>query len=118
MPPSDWRDKAAFMREVGAVEATWHPIDTETFMLVSLKLAPVAPRPVATQPAALPKGTAAKLAESFAERLKRDHETRFAASHFRPPMSVPKPADSDDVPRAVRVRESSSGRPTKKQRRR
>lgn len=105
----DWETKAAFMREVGAVEASWMGNGE---VLVSLKLAPQAPRPVA--PAA-PQGPAAKLASAFADKLKREHETRFAASHFKPRLDVP--AVTDNVPRAVRDREAERGASNKSKRR-
>lgn len=101
MPRSEWEAKAAFMREVAATEAAWDPNDD---VLVTLKLAPQTPK--AAQPAAS-QGPAAKTAAAFAERLKREHETRFAASHFKPRLDVP--AVTDNVPRAVRDREAVSG---------
>lgn len=112
MPRSerDWEAKAAFMREHGAIEATW--ADHDDGHLVSLKLAPQAPRPAQS---AAPQGPAAKLASAFADKLKREHETRFAASHFKPRLDVP--TVSDNVPRAVRDREAERGASNKSKRR-
>jgi hypothetical protein len=103
MARSEWEAKAAFMREVGATEATWGATAFQDEALLSLKLAPQA-KPA---PPAPPAGPAAKLAEAFQQRLKREHETRFAASHFKPRLDVP--VATDQVPRAVRDREAASG---------
>lgn len=103
-----WVEKAAFMRDVGATDATWGEDDE----LLALKLAPQQPRQTSQPPA----GPAAKVAEAFKQRLKRDHETRFAASHFKPRLDVP--VTQDDVPRAVRDRGASDGRPPNKSQRR
>lgn len=113
MPRSDWEEQAAFMRDVGATEAGWYMKLDGDVVLVSLKLTPQTPRPAQPQP---PQGPAAKLANAFADRLKRDHDTRFAASHFRPRLDVPDV--KDDVPRAVRAREAERGRPSPNKRRR
>lgn len=108
MARNDWAAKAAFMREVGATEATWDGPENDT--LVTLKLAPQQPKSAATQPA---PGPAAKLANAFAERVKRDHDVRFAASHFKPRFEPPQ--THDDVPRAVRAKQgASSGRASTK----
>lgn len=103
MSRSEWERQADFMRAHGAVEATWSENAMGEVYLTSLKLAPQ-PKPVAAAP---PAGPAAKLAEAFQQRLKREHETRFAASHFKPRLDVP--AATDNVPRAVRDREAVSG---------
>jgi hypothetical protein len=120
MHPSDWTAKAAFMREVGATDGAWEMVydGTKAYeRLVSLKLAAQAPRPAQPTAAAAPQGPAAKTAAAFAERLKREHETRFAASHFKPRLDVP--TVTDNVPRAVRDREAVSGnRPPNKPKRR
>jgi hypothetical protein len=107
---NNWYERATFMREVGATHAAWAE---ETSELLSLTLAPQAPRPA--QPPAAPKGPAAKLASAFADKLKREHETRFAASHFKPRLDVP--TVSDNVPRAVRDREAERGASNKSKRR-
>ena len=60
-------------------------------------------------------GVQPKLAEAFQQRLKREHETRFAASHFKPRLDVP--AATDNVPRAVRDREAERGASNKPKRR-
>jgi hypothetical protein len=109
-PSDSWRRKTDFMREVGATEAEW----SHDGYLVSIKLAPITPRPPQQQ-AEAPAGPAAKLAKAFQERLKRDNEVRFAATHFRPRIETPTTAPTDDVPRAVRAREASRGRPSPKQ---
>ena len=106
---SDWRTKAEFMREVGALEATWSHDDE----LMSLKLAPHAPKPAAAVQA--PPGPAQKMAAAFADRLKREHETRFAASHYKPRLDVTAPVN--DVPRAV-LAKASDGRASNKSKRR
>lgn len=103
MSKLDWEERAAFMREVGATEAEW----SYGGELIALKLAPVQSRPAA-QPAAPTPGPAAKVAESFASRLKRDHEIRFAASHFKPRLEVPE--TTNDVPRAVLAKSEPNGR--------
>ena len=112
MPRSDWERQADFMRAHGATEATWQMNLDGDVVLTSLKLAPTAPRPA--QPAA-PAGPAAKLADAFANKLKRDNEIRFAASHFRPRVETPDV--KDDVPRAVRAREAAGGASSNKRRR-
>ena len=74
---------------------------------------PVTPQRQATE---VVPGPAARMAAAFAERAKKEHETRFAASHYRPRLDIP--AVKDDVPRAVRARESSNGgSPTSKRNR-
>lgn len=106
---NNWYERAEFMREVGATHAAWAE---DTSELLSLTLAPQQPRP--TQPVAQP-GPAAKVAEAFQQRLKRDHDVRFAATHIRPRIEAPTNAPTDDVPRAVRAREASRGRSPSKQ---
>lgn len=107
--------RALFMARHGLTSANWDP---ETGDLIAATRAPVAvPRPVQpAQAGVMPAGSVAKVADAFANRLKRDHETRFAASHFKPRLDVPKP--TDDVPRAVRERSASDGRPSPKRNRR
>lgn len=105
-----WERKAAFMRDVGATEASWQ-YDGE---LMSLKLAPQPTR--AAQPTQPPTGPAARTAAAFADRMKREHEVRFAASHFKPRLDAPQ--TQDDVPRAVRARSASDGGTSNKSKRR
>jgi len=105
MRPDENTKRALFMAEHALVEAVWD----EEGALVSAKRSPTAaPRlaPVA------PAGPAAKVADAFAGRLQRQHDVRFAASHFKPRLDQPKAAD--DVPRAVRSRGASDGRPATK----
>lgn len=106
MPRSDNEAKADFMARHGLVAAMW----SEDGDLISATRSTTAPaRPA--QPAA-PAGPAAKLASSFAERMKRDHDVRFAATHFRPRIDAA-PVAEDPVPRAVRAKQqASSGRPS------
>lgn len=115
---SDWYAKARFMREVNALDATWSVqalgLDEEPVeVMTSLKLAPQTTRPAQPAPAT---GPAAKTAAAFAERLRREHETRFAASHYKPRLDIPK--TEDDVPRAVRARSASDGGTSNKPKRR
>jgi hypothetical protein len=107
---NNWYERAEFMRSCGATHATW---SEETAELLSLTLSTQTPRPAQPQP---PQGPAAKTAAAFAERLRREHETRFAASHFKPRLETPKV--TDDVPRAVREREAERGRTSHKPKRR
>jgi lipoprotein-anchoring transpeptidase ErfK/SrfK len=108
--------RAEFVVRYGLTSATWDPHSGD--LVAVTRPAPVAvPRPAQpAQPTAMPSGAAARVADAFAARLKRDHETRFAASHFKPKLDAPKA--EDDVPRAVRARSASDGRPSPKQRRR
>ena len=103
--------RALFMARHGLIHASWHP-DTGELIAANRPQMPL-PRPADAPPS---KGVAAKVAENFAQRLKRDHDVRFAATHYKPRLDVPQV--QDDVPRAVRTREASDGRPSKKQRHR
>jgi hypothetical protein len=109
MPRNDNEDRADFMQRHGLVAASWDNDGN----LISATRSMTAPRP--QQQAEAPAGPAAKLAKAFQERLKRDNEVRFAATHFRPRIETPTTAPTDDVPRAVRAREASRGRPSPKQ---
>lgn len=98
------------MLKYGLTTATW---DSDGIITSASRPAETVVRPASPAPA---PGPAAKLAETFAARLKREHDVRFAASHFKPRLDVPQ--TTDDVPRAVRAREASGGRSSSKQRRR
>lgn len=120
MPRSEeapWEDKvneqrAKFMAEHGLTMATW---DSQGLLSTASRPAGPPLRPAQAAPER-PAGPAAKLASAFAEKLKREHDTRFAASHFRPRLDVPEP--KNDVPRAVRDREAERGRTSSNKRRR
>ncbi len=101
---SDWRDKAAFMREVGATHATWD----ENAHLSSLTLAPPAAER-APGPAARMMSLQERVAASEAAELKRRHDVLFAASTVKPKLVTPDPPPSV-VPRAVRAKEAAEAR--------
>lgn len=103
-------ERAEFMARHGLVSAAW---DANGALISATRSTAAPVRPASPAPA---PGPAAKLAETFAARLKREHDVRFAASHFKPRLDVPQ--TTDDVPRAVRAREASGGRSSSKQRRR
>jgi hypothetical protein len=109
MPRSETNDERAdFMARHGLMSAAWN----EDGELISAARAPNAPiKPIAERPA----GPAAKLADAFASKLKREHDVRFAASHYRPRLDVP--SVTDNVPRAVRDREAERGASNKPKRR-
>ena len=73
MPTSD-RDKAAFMREVGATHAEWSPGGAEGEFLTKLTLGPEPGKP----------GPAAQMAkfhqQTVAQRAQSRHDVLFAAS--------------------------------------
>ncbi len=99
-PPS-WRARAAFMREVGAVRATWN----EDGDLLHLEVAP--------QPPTRPAGPAERMAEwhakSVAQQQQNRHAVMFAASTSKPKFEAPPPPPSA-VPRAVRAKEEAAAR--------
>lgn len=111
MARSDNEARAEFMARHGLQHANWN--EDGELIAATRFTAPVVRPPPQQQP---PAGPAAKLAHAFTERLKRDHETRFAASHFKPRLDVPEV--TDNVPRAVRDREVARGGTSSKQRRR
>ncbi|HVL61266.1 MAG TPA: hypothetical protein VM430_07645 [Microbacterium sp.] len=102
MSTSD-RDKAEFMREVGATHAEW----TETAMggelLTKLTLGPTAPA----------QGPAARMAEWHQQQAQRaavhKHDIMFAASSVKPQFTPPL-APPSAVPRAVRAKEAAAKR--------
>lgn len=74
----------------------------------------VGPVPVAAAPKTLGEPTSLeKMRAQLLERKRREHETRFAHSHFKPPFVEPTPV-RDDVPRAVRAREAARGNAPKR----
>lgn len=106
MAKNDNEDRAEFMARHQLTAAAWNE---DGDLISATRNASPAPRPVQ---AAQQPGPAAKLANAFAERVKRDHEVRFAASHFKPRFEAPQ--IHDDVPRAVRAKSASSGRASSK----
>lgn len=104
--------RLTLMAKFGLTAATWD--EKGVITSASRAATALAPRPPA-QPGAMPTGSATRVAEAFAARLKKDHETRFAASHFKPKLDVPKA--EDDVPRGVRAK-SADGRPSQAKSRR
>lgn len=93
--------RAEFMARHGLSSARWN----DDGDLVSADRAPQAIRPAAPAPQ---PGPAAKLAQTFAEKLRREHETRFAASHYKPRLDLPQ--TTDDVPKAVRARQQEAAK--------
>lgn len=112
MPRAETNDeRAEFMARHGLMAAAWDEEGT----LISATRSPTAARP---QQAPSQPGPAAKIADAFANRMKRDIDVRFAATHYRPRVDAPANAPVDDVPRAVRAREAQRGRsPSNKQNR-
>lgn len=96
-----WTRTADLMRLHGIVSASW---DAEG-KLLSMTIGPREPvvlERVGSKPDA-PKPV------SLAQRMKAQHEIRFAHSRMRPALETPKLADSAE-PRAVRAkREAESG---------
>lgn len=104
--------RLSLMVKYGLTHATWD----DKGVITSAGRAAGTPVPRPAEQAAAGPGPAQKLADAFAARLKREHDTRFAASHFRPKLELPKV--EDDVPRAVRAKSASDGRPSKSKRNR
>jgi hypothetical protein len=102
MSTSD-REKADFMREVGASHATWgvHEVYGETLTSLTLGADPTKPGPAA-QMAKFHQQTAA-------QRLQNRHDVLFAASTTKP-VYEPPPAPPSAVPRAVRAKEAAAKR--------
>ncbi len=101
MSPTDWKEQAAFLREVGGTHAEWDPL---TNRLVKLTLGP--------DPAAKRLGPAASIAEhhkSLLGRSEQRHDVLFAASSSKPRFEPPTPPPSA-VPRAVRAKEEAARR--------
>lgn len=104
--------RLSLMVKYGLTAACWD--DKGIITQAARNATPIA-RPVDPGASAAATGPAKKMAEAFAARLKRDHDTRFAASHFKPKLDIPKA--EDDVPRAVRAKSASNGRPSPSKRR-
>lgn len=96
-----WRQKAEFMREVGAIDATWD----EKGRLLHLVLAPPATPGPAARLQAFHERTAKTDAErrkEAEERQQKRHDILFAASSVRPRLPDMKPMHA--VPRAERAK--------------
>ena len=97
------RDKAAFMREVGATHAEWSIGTAEGQFLTKLVLGPEATKP----------GPAAQMAkfhqQTVAQRAQSRHDVLFAASTVKPKYEPPA-APPSAVPRAVRAKEAAAKR--------
>jgi len=102
MPTSD-REKAAFMREVGATHAEWGVDAAFGETLTKLTLGPEATKP----------GPAAQMAkfhqQTVAQRAQSRHDVLFAASTVKPKYEPPA-APPSVVPRAVRAKEAAAKR--------
>lgn len=104
-PETDWKAKASFMREHGAIAAEW----TEAGELLKLTLGPIPAAGPAARMAAFHERTAESVAHSAAEKMKRQHDVLFAASSVRPSLGSPA-TPPHAVPRAVAAKEAAKRR--------